>query len=410
MCRQAFRLEKNLVRLLSREAIHLVFDARAVTRAHALDGALKHRAAVKAAANDVVRSRVRVRDPARHLAGVHRCLPHEAEHRQRRGGRRAVLRRHAVARLHLQSGEVDRAPVDARRGAGFQAALRQLQFLEPRRQRNRRRITRAAGCMALHSHMNAPIQEGSSRQHHAAAAKAHAALRGSADHLLTFEQQIVTGALKQPQVRLVLQAPTNRCPVQHAVGLRTRGPHGRALRDVENAELNPRFVGGQGHRAAQRVDFLDQMTLADPADRRVATHLPQRFDVVRQQQRRHAHARTRQCRLGAGVAAADHDDLELLGKPHEQSRLRNLSADCRETGPQPRRARGATYRRVAARQSLSAESAPHSSSSPPATAPTSRVNVRGGPGPAQASPTRSAPRSRARLPRRKGTCRAAPSR
>jgi hypothetical protein len=39
------------------------------------------------------------------------------------------------------------------------------------------------------------------------------------------------------------------------------------------------------HRAAQRVDLLDQMALADAADRRVAAHLAERLDVVRQQQR-----------------------------------------------------------------------------------------------------------------------------
>ena len=47
----------------------------------------------------------------------------------------------------------------------------------------------------------------------------------------------------------------------------------------------PRLVGGDRHRTAQRVDLLDEVSLADAADRRVARHLPERLDVVGEQQR-----------------------------------------------------------------------------------------------------------------------------
>ena len=70
------------------------------------------------------------------------------------------------------------------------------------------------------------------------------------------------------------------------VGLRAGGPHRRPLRAVEDAELDPGLVGGHRHGAAQRVDLLDQVALADAADRRIAAHLPERLDAVRQQQRR----------------------------------------------------------------------------------------------------------------------------
>ena len=41
----------------------------------------------------------------------------------------------------------------------------------------------------------------------------------------------------------------------------------------------------------------------------IAAHLPQRLDIVREQQRARAHAGCGKRRLGAGVAAADHDDI-----------------------------------------------------------------------------------------------------
>jgi hypothetical protein len=63
------------------------------------------------------------------------------------------------------------------------------------------------------------------------------------------------------------------------------------------------------------------MTLANAADGRVAAHLTQGFDVVSQQQGGDAHAGGRQRRLGAGMAAADHNHAKSLGKIHLNTRL-----------------------------------------------------------------------------------------
>ena len=40
---------------------------------------------------------------------------------------------------------------------------------------------------------------------------------------------------------------------------------------------------GERHGAAERIDLLDQVPLADAADGRIAAHLPERLDVVREQ-------------------------------------------------------------------------------------------------------------------------------
>jgi hypothetical protein len=93
---------------------------------------------------------------------------------------------------------------------------------------------------------------------------------------------------------------------------RTAGP----FRGVEDAELDAGLVGGRRHRAAQRIDLLDQMPLADAADRRIAAHRPQRVEVVRQQQRIRTHARRGERSFGAGMAAADDDHIETGGIKH----------------------------------------------------------------------------------------------
>ena len=118
------------------------------------------------------------------------------------------------------------------------------------------------------------------------------------------------------QVGLVLEHVADGGLVQGAVRLGAGGAHGRALAGVEHPELDARVIRGQTHGAAQRVDLLDQVALADTADGGVAGHLAEGLDVVRQQQGITPHARRGEGRLGARMAAADHDDVEVLGVFH----------------------------------------------------------------------------------------------
>ncbi len=277
---------------------------------------------------------VGVRDPARHLPRVHAPRrAHEAEHRHRV----ADAAGHAVTGLLHALAEVDAAAVKPRRRAGLQAPLRQLEFLEPRRQADRRRVTGAPGRVVVQAHVDLAVQEGAGRQHHGSAAKLDTDLRHGAHHPVALHHQVVHRLLEQPQVGLIFQPAANRGLVQDAVGLGTGGAHRRTLGAVENAELDAAFVGGNGHGAAQRIDFLDQMALADAPDGGVAAHLAQRLDVVRQQQRPAAHARCGQRRLGAGVAAADHDHIEFLRVKHGDSgRGGAVSALHGQAGREPR--------------------------------------------------------------------------
>ena len=90
-----------------------------------------------------------------------------------------------------------------------------------------------------------------------------------------------------------------------------------------------------GHEPSERVDLLDEMALADAADGRIAAHLSECFYIVRQQQGVCTHARTRKRSLGAGVAAADDDDVVSGGMVHDSrvQRCGDLRARDYSTGP-----------------------------------------------------------------------------
>src|SRR5690349_9231061 len=115
---QAFRLQKDLMRLFRSETVNLVLNRRAITRSNPFDYARVHRRTVKTAADDVVSLGIGMRHPARHLTRMLLGASEEREHGDRI----------EVARLLFQLREIDRTAVDTRRCARLQPALRQLQL------------------------------------------------------------------------------------------------------------------------------------------------------------------------------------------------------------------------------------------------------------------------------------------
>ena len=312
---QALGLQKNLVAVLVGKAVDLVFHARAIARTHALDLAGEHRAAVKPGADDVVRALVGVGDPARHLRRVHVGPAHEAEHRDIA----ARAARHPVTGLLGAFREVNRPAIDTRWRAGFEAPLRQLQLFQPRRQAHRRRVARPACRVVVQPHMDLAVQKRTRRQHHGAAAKLHTHLGHGAHHAVALYHQVVNRLLEQPQIGLVFQPVPDGGFVENTVRLRAGRPHGWALAAVQNTKLDARLIGRQRHGATHRVHLAHQMAFANAADGRVTAHLPQRFNVVGEQQRFAAHAGSRERGFGSGMAAADNDHVEFLRVKHDGS-------------------------------------------------------------------------------------------
>jgi hypothetical protein len=172
--------------------------------------------------------------------------------------------------------------------------------------------------MVVEADMDFAAEEGAGAQHHRFGEEANTGLRDNAFDAIAVHDQIVDGLLENAQVRLIFENGADRSLVQHAVGLCARRPHCGTFARVQDPELNTATIGRQRHRAAECVDFLDQMTFADAADRRVAGHLAECFDIVCQQQRFAAEPSGSQTRLGAGMAAADHDDIETLRVIHRK--------------------------------------------------------------------------------------------
>ena len=299
--REALGLEKNLVRRLVGETMDLVLDRRAITRTHAFNDTGEHRRAVEAATDCLVCALVGMGNPARQLARMLLAPTEEGKHRRR-----------IITGLLGHHSEIDAATVDPRRRARFQPAYRQFQFAQAGRQTDRGRIPGAAALVTLQADVDQARQEGPRGQHHRAGLEAQADLRDHAGHPVALQDQVVNRLLEHSQIGLVLDTAADGLAIKDTIGLGTGRTHCRTFPRIEDSELDTGLVGGRRHRPAQRVDFLDQMALADTADRGIAGHLAQCFDTMGQQQRTATHARAGERSLGAGMTATDDDYVKFF--------------------------------------------------------------------------------------------------
>src|SRR5690606_20449061 len=136
----------------------------------------------------------------------------------------------------------------------------------------------------VQANVDPAAEKGAGGQHNAGCEETLTHLRDDTFDALAANDQIVDRLLEYAESGLVFEHASNRGLVQQTVGLGTRGAHSRTLAGIEHTELDAGLVGGPRHGAAERVDFLDEMRLADATDGRVAGHLPQGFDVVADQQ------------------------------------------------------------------------------------------------------------------------------
>ena len=241
---------------------------------------------------------------------MHRARADEAHH----GGR-------LVAGLDFERIEINGATVEAWRRPRLETPDRQIQFAQTRAQSLRRRIAGAARFVMIESDMNQAAEERARGEHHGVTLEPDAELRDHAGDASTravaVEGEIIDGLLEKRQIRRVLEARSDRLLVEDAIRLRPRCTHRRPLARVERPELDSGFIGGERHRAAEGVDLLDEMTLADPADRRIARHLPQRFDAVSKKQCPAPHARRGERGLRSGMAAAHDNYVKAVREEHD---------------------------------------------------------------------------------------------
>ena len=172
-------------------------------------------------------------------------------------------------------------------------------FAQALRQRGRRRIAGAAAGVVA-SGRRGSCRRGRCRRSAPprGASKRRPDLREHAADAVAFDDEVVDRLLEQRSGSAGFR-PSRRIAALYSARsawqrvARTAGP----LEALSVRHWMPARSAALRHHAAERVDLLDQMALADAADGRVAAHLADGFDAVGQQQGARAGARRRPARL-----------------------------------------------------------------------------------------------------------------
>ena len=128
--------------------------------------------------------------------------------------------------------------------------------------------------------MHLAIQESARGEHDGLRPESDAQLRDDAHYPVTLQQQVIHRLLEEGEIGLVLQRLSNGLTIQDTVCLGARGSNRGALAGIENSELDTGVIGGNSHDATQRIDFLDEMSLTNAANGRIAGHLAQGVQIV----------------------------------------------------------------------------------------------------------------------------------
>ncbi|MNS62987.1 hypothetical protein D3C72_960700 [compost metagenome] len=293
----AFRLDEHRVGLFVLEPHDLVFDARAVTRADALDGAGVDGAAVEVLEDDAVGLGRRVRQPA----GVLRLGG--------RGRLEGEVKDLVGAAVCLQLAVIDRVRRHARGRAGLEAMQLEAQGVEALGELHGRGLVAAAGDEVVLADVALAAQEGAGGDDHGLGGQHLTGGGDGAVGVVGLALQHVDHAFEQVQVGLLLANAAHVGGVALLVGLGAQGLDGRALGRVEHLDLQVGGVGRQAHLAAEGVHLAHEVALGRAADRRVARHGGDLLEADGGHERARAEPGRSQAGFHARVARADHQNV-----------------------------------------------------------------------------------------------------
>ena len=226
-----------------------------------------------------------------------------------------------VAGLQLGVRVVDGAAIEPRRRAGLETCQSEAEPRECAADAGRRAFAGAAtGCFHF-AGVHQRLQESAGREHDGPGAidrrrRGRERRRSRGPLGVSSVEQIFDHLLPQREIRLLLDDPLHLGLIRLLIGLSPRAVHRRAFAAIEHAELNAGRVDRPPHQPAERVDLADDLPLADAADRRIATHLPDGVAIGGEQHgpRPNRAAATRG--LGPGMPGADDDHVEIIWATH----------------------------------------------------------------------------------------------
>jgi hypothetical protein len=178
-----------------------------------------------------------------------------------------------VAGLFLQNRVVDRSAIEPRAGTRLEPSSLKAESAKRFAQSTRSAVTSPPPGSAQLTDVEEALQEGAGSEHCASRMYLPAATHDDAGDSPAADNQVTDLALHHGQADRGTHDPSHPLAIAPFVRLGPRGLNGWALACIQSTELNPTFVDRTPHLPTERIDFANEMTLADSPDRRVARHL-----------------------------------------------------------------------------------------------------------------------------------------
>ena len=172
----------------------------------------------------------------------------------------------ALARLLLHLVEVDRASVDAHRGACLHSTCRDAVTCDALGEAEAGRFGTASPRQLGAPDVHQSVEEGACREYHATGAQDDIKVCDYARDTSVFHQQLFHLILPEAQAGCVLEHLAPRPDELSAVALGTRTPHGGPFRAVQHAKLDGGTVRDESHLPSKCVYLPDYLPLGNASD------------------------------------------------------------------------------------------------------------------------------------------------
>ena len=212
--------------------------------------------------------------------------------------------RRVIAGLDFETVEIDGAGVEARTGAGLEAAKRETVVGIVLRQSVGRELTGSTGRELAEPDVDHAAKEGAGADHDGTRFIRLTHLRDNAAHAFAIHQQALDQCLFDVKAVLRLQPRLHLQAVTEFVRLGAVAAHGGTLAAIQYAELDAGPVNAMRHLAAHGVDLTHQVPLGNAADGRIAGHQGNAVQVGRENRRATPQARGGKGGLATSVSSA----------------------------------------------------------------------------------------------------------
>jgi hypothetical protein len=207
--------------------------------------------------------------------------------------------------------KIDRPFPESWRRTGLEPSPLETQGLNGFGKITRGRLVGAARWALIAPYMDQAVEKRASGDDERSTAEDVTFLERQPADSAAFEEDSTCPPDDPVNIRLGVEGGPYPSTVLALVGLGPRRPDCRSAAAIQELELYACSVDCLTHQSAKRIDLPDQVTLRRAANRGIARHVRNGVSTESAQPDASPQSRRRPCGFHAGVAAADHDDIEI---------------------------------------------------------------------------------------------------